>query len=283
MNNIIDQTMGICISINQQFIIKNQNMLDLMIGNLIQIKGNKIQKDWYQTYRTNFTSDNLYPPVIYELLNYPYPSVPEYNFNKITDNIYVGSDILLTCDLGDTFLKSLGITHIIDLRQNSDYIHNDKYIYKNYKWNDKTSFNIIEDGNLYEIIDYLENLVNSDFRIYINCRFGVSRSITLCIAYFMIKKNMTFTEAYLYTKKMRKKANPNYGFIWQLIKLHIEKHPLEKIILQMIDILPDYFKNTYISYEMKKEFVELYIQENPDGGNYDDFNKMCSKYINKNV
>lgn len=54
--------------------------------------------------------------------------------------------------------------------------------------------------------------------VLVHCRFGVSRSATIVIAYIMEKYKLTFEEAFLYVKKQRKFINPNPGFVNQLKK-----------------------------------------------------------------
>lgn len=50
----------------------------------------------------------------------------------------------------------------------------------------------------------------------IYCRAGMSRSATLCIAYFMRHHNMTREEAFQYVKERRPIIHPNKGFLKQL-------------------------------------------------------------------
>lgn len=45
---------------------------------------------------------------------------------------------------------------------------------------------------------------------------GVSRSVTITVAYLMKRKHMTFRQAFAHVKKCRPIANPNIGFIRQL-------------------------------------------------------------------
>lgn len=49
----------------------------------------------------------------------------------------------------------------------------------------------------------------------IHCSQGVSRSVTLAIAYLMWRNGQTFDEAFAAVKTARGVANPNIGFVCQ--------------------------------------------------------------------
>ena len=52
--------------------------------------------------------------------------------------------------------------------------------------------------------------------VLIHCAKGISRSVSVCIAYLMSRKNMTMDSAMRYVSMRRAKANPNSGFRMQL-------------------------------------------------------------------
>eukprot|EP01126_Amoeba_proteus_P014363 TRINITY_DN16295_c0_g1_i17.p1 TRINITY_DN16295_c0_g1~~TRINITY_DN16295_c0_g1_i17.p1 ORF type:complete len:104 (-),score=12.16 TRINITY_DN16295_c0_g1_i17:43-354(-) len=52
----------------------------------------------------------------------------------------------------------------------------------------------------------------------VHCNAGVSRSATVCIAYVMARKKMTFQDAYSIVKSVKPDVRPNEGFIVQLKK-----------------------------------------------------------------
>ena len=51
--------------------------------------------------------------------------------------------------------------------------------------------------------------------MFIHCSQGVSRSVTLAIAYLMWRNGQTFDEAFAAVKAARGVANPNIGFVCQ--------------------------------------------------------------------
>lgn len=68
------------------------------------------------------------------------------------------------------------------------------------------------DSYFYQCFEFIERAK----RIFIHCRCGVSRSVTITIAYLMWKYNMTLRESLKYVMNQRKKANPNEGFLKKL-------------------------------------------------------------------
>lgn len=52
--------------------------------------------------------------------------------------------------------------------------------------------------------------------ILVHCMAGVSRSVTLVLAFLIKKKGMTYDEAYSMVKQKRRIIHPNDGFIRQL-------------------------------------------------------------------
>ena len=57
----------------------------------------------------------------------------------------------------------------------------------------------------------------------VHCLAGVSRSVSLVIAYFIKHCNMTFQEAYNLIKARRRIIHPNEGFVSQLKKYEVEQ------------------------------------------------------------
>ncbi|KAI9030318.1 protein-tyrosine phosphatase-like protein [Hyaloraphidium curvatum] len=60
-------------------------------------------------------------------------------------------------------------------------------------------------------------------RVLLHCQQGVSRSVTLAIAYLMISRGMTLDEAYRLVKERRPQARPNWGFQQQLLDFYMDE------------------------------------------------------------
>jgi len=52
--------------------------------------------------------------------------------------------------------------------------------------------------------------------VFVHCSQGVSRSVTLVIAYLMWRDGHTFEQAFAAVKAARGVANPNIGFVCQV-------------------------------------------------------------------
>ena len=140
----------------------------------------------------------------------PYIST-DFMVNKITDCIYIG-------DISSAFnrdeLKKLGITHILSAILGVDPPFPNDFTYMNVHIRDVTKEPLSQ--HLDECVEFIEQAVNNGERILIHCMAGKSRSVSIVIAY-LIKQGMSFTEAYDLVKFYRRVANPNQGFVKQLV------------------------------------------------------------------
>lgn len=67
--------------------------------------------------------------------------------------------------------------------------------------------------------------------ILIHCNAGVSRSASICIAYLILEKNMSFDAAFALVKSKRECIQPNPGFLQQLKKLNQSEIKKNKTIV----------------------------------------------------
>ena len=69
---------------------------------------------------------------------------------------------------------------------------------------------------LLECIEFIEKIIKSGKRIYVNCAAGVSRSASTVLAYMMASKNISLNDAYDLVSAKRPCIKPNDGFVAQL-------------------------------------------------------------------
>lgn len=71
----------------------------------------------------------------------------------------------------------------------------------------------------FDFINHLEAIFASsdDVRVLIHCVLGVSRSVTLSMAFLMHSYKMTFRHCFNFVKDKRGVASPNLGFVSQLL------------------------------------------------------------------
>lgn len=66
------------------------------------------------------------------------------------------------------------------------------------------------------VAERIENELSTGKSVYVHCQMGISRSSSLVIAYLMKYQGMTRDQAYIHTKELRPKIEPNIGFWKQL-------------------------------------------------------------------
>ena len=143
-----------------------------------------------------------------------------FSANQIVPRLYVGDLASASnCDA----LKEQGITHIVSIYNGSYEIFPDDFKYKIIHINDDIWIDI--DNYFDETNNFIETAMNdNNTKIMIHCQRGVSRSVTLLIAYLLWKNNKeskilvddidkTINNIIKEIKVHRPIADPNDGFI----------------------------------------------------------------------
>lgn len=123
-------------------------------------------------------------------------------------------------------LQYLGITHILCLCTNeigqSETQFPDQFEYKNLSVFDSEDFNITTIFE--EACDFIDCVEQKGQKILVHCFEGKSRSVTVVLAYLMLRKKYTLSKAWQTLKRVHRRAQPNDGFakILQVLdqKLH---------------------------------------------------------------
>ena len=133
--------------------------------------------------------------------------------HKITENLFIGD---IHSPYNKNFLKDNDISTIITAIAGMEPIYPKEFEYLN--------INII-DINTQEIIDqfdsvneFIDSIIEKNEKILVHCVCGVSRSVSLVIAYLIYSKRISFKKALEIVKEKRDIANPNDGFVKQLIE-----------------------------------------------------------------
>ncbi|CAH0557977.1 unnamed protein product [Brassicogethes aeneus] len=85
-----------------------------------------------------------------------------------------------------------------------------------------------------DLLSYFEDTYNfidegiKEGHVFVHCYFGVSRSATVVLAYYMKKYKLGFAEALEKVKKRRSIVHPNYGFVAQLKLYHQMGYNIDK-------------------------------------------------------
>lgn len=149
-----------------------------------------------------------------------YISYNEFSANNVIDNIYIGN----VYDAHNTDeLNTHNIKNVISAVTGFDGIYDDSFNHLSLNLIDNENQNII---HYFEITNhYIDNIVSKNIsssseekkqKILIHCICGVSRSVTILLAYIIKKYNYTPQYALKIVQKKRKIANPNSNFMKQL-------------------------------------------------------------------
>lgn len=145
---------------------------------------------------------------------------------KLNDNLYLGS---IEDASNYKKLKSLGITHILNVAVEIPNFFEPHFIYKKINGQDVPKFQLSKYFD--EIADFIhEGTTNG--KVFVHCFCGISRSTTSILAYFIKYKNQDFQNTLAYIKKKRWIVCPNDGFLRQLKAyqaLHIKPDQKENI------------------------------------------------------
>src|SRR5271169_701607 len=114
-------------------------------------------------------------------------------------------------------LQSLGITHIVNATAEENNFFEDQFVYHRIPLYDKTS----ERAALFfdEFIDFVSSALAGHGKVMIHCKEGISRSVTLVLAYRMIREHITLRKAFEDIKVVRPHVEPNPGFLQELREL----------------------------------------------------------------
>ena len=135
-----------------------------------------------------------------------------YHITEIIDRIYIGS--YLNANNFEELEKN-NIKYILNCAIECKNIYEDKIKYLKLDIKDQNNFPIqdyFEKGNQF----IRESLNNNDGNIFIHCKEGKSRSITLLMAYLIKYQNENTNSAYKIIKAKRQSAMPNLGFMYKL-------------------------------------------------------------------
>ena len=94
-----------------------------------------------------------------------------------------------------------------------------EYIYKKFELYDNNEENI--DICLLEIYSFIQE--HKEKKIFIHCKMGASRSVSVIIFYLMKEHNMLLDDAILFIKNKRMIINPNCRFVDTLKKYEEKK------------------------------------------------------------
>ena len=114
-------------------------------------------------------------------------------------------------------LEKNKITHIINCA--ADFCENvfeqdNKFTYLSFYLKDHVLENI--ECIFYECIKFIENVREKGGRVLVHCIQGISRSVSLVMAYLIFTKKISYDKAFNLVQQKREISSPNFGFSIQL-------------------------------------------------------------------
>ncbi|GJQ79011.1 hypothetical protein Trydic_g172 [Trypoxylus dichotomus] len=130
--------------------------------------------------------------------------------NKVLPGLYVGN---YRDSKDNAQLAKYNITHILSIHDTAKKLHVDKH-YLCVLASDTPDQNLSQYFSLCN--DFIHAARLRDGNVLIHCLAGMSRSVTVTVAYIMSVTNLTWKEALKVVRAGRNVANPNLGFQRQL-------------------------------------------------------------------
>ncbi|XP_050671105.1 dual specificity protein phosphatase 13-like isoform X1 [Leptidea sinapis] len=151
---------------------------------------------------------------------------PTPDVNEVYPGLFVG-DAVAAKD--KAFLKRMGINYVLNTAEGKRYTQVDTdhmyyrdcpgLRYKGFQLMDMPSTDISRYFHI--AANFIDDGLSRGGRVLVHCFMGVSRSATCALAFLMIKRGMTFTEAVALVRS-RRDIHPNEGFVRQLQDLDRE-------------------------------------------------------------
>lgn len=135
--------------------------------------------------------------------------------------------LYLSCRKGASNRQSLemnNISRVLNVTtEASEYQHMDGFTYHQIAVEDKHEVNMLE--CLPRAFAFIENAKAANEKILVHCHAGMSRSVTVVLAYLMKFEGFTLNNAYDYVKQKKSNISPNFSFMEQLVQFENSLRP----------------------------------------------------------
>ena len=165
---------------------------------------------------------NIYVPVRLFFENYIINLADNNDINEVADNLYVGN---ISTATNKELLQEKGITHIVNILSHRFEPYPSDFEYMHIHAYDVINWTLIYNFQATNL--FIRDALKDGGKVYIHCMCGVSRSVSVLLAYLMTQSTKSLDVLLKEVQSARPVANPNPGFITQLIefrKLIIKNH-----------------------------------------------------------
>ncbi|RUS88355.1 hypothetical protein EGW08_003867 [Elysia chlorotica] len=134
---------------------------------------------------------------------------------QVLPNLYLGS-AKNSADLAQ--LRQYGITHVLNVTANvPNMFENEReFKYLQIPISDHWSQNLA--AFFPEAIKFIDEARDKQEGVLVHCLAGISRSVTVTVAYLMNREKMSLNHAYDHVKRCKPNISPNFTFMGQLLE-----------------------------------------------------------------
>ena len=141
---------------------------------------------------------------------------------EILPHLYLGCRKVATCLPG---LRQKNVTRILNVTSSipNHFEDVDGFVYKQIAVEDKHDVDMMQ--HLPGAFQFIENARLSGEKVLVHCYAGMSRSVTIILAYLMKYYNHTLESAHEYVKERKTDISPNFSFMGQLLDFECSLRP----------------------------------------------------------
>jgi len=145
-------------------------------------------------------------------------TAPDEHLHRVAEGLYLGSQDA-AANLEE--LRRLHVSHIINCASGIANLYPKEFTYLDVEMLDVPEFKIAD--SVIKSNEFIEKTLSAKGVVLVHCNAGVSRSVTLVLAYLMKTEQWNTDQAYKHVKQCRPAAQPNAGFLQQLREWTITK------------------------------------------------------------
>ena len=141
---------------------------------------------------------------------------------EILPHLYLGCRKVASCLPG---LRENHITRILNVTSSipNKFEHLEGFTYKQIAVEDAHEVNMLQ--HLPEAFRFIEETKLTGEKVLVHCHAGMSRSVTVIIAYLMKYYEHTLDSAYEFVKERKSNISPNFSFMGQLLEYECTLRP----------------------------------------------------------
>ena len=141
---------------------------------------------------------------------------------QILPHLYLGCRKVATCLPG---LRQCNVTRILNVTSSipNHFQDMEGFIYEQIAVEDNLEVDMMQ--HLPRAFEFIEKARQCGEKVLVHCHAGMSRSVTIILAYLMKYYNHTMESAHEYVKQRKPDISPNFGFMGQLLDFECSLRP----------------------------------------------------------